>query len=135
MPIYTYRCPSCKATGTAYRTIAERNRCPNCTQCGTLTEKILTPPMVSVFQPYRSVAADKETGELPFIRSKAEHEAFLRRNGYEEVGNDKSMAPLSPDEWKERRARKLKEEEEARNQPVYDFDEESHAGQLEEFTL
>lgn len=126
MPTYTYRCSKCPALGTAFRTIAERNRCPKCTQCGAGTEKILTPPMVSVFSPYTTVAHDKESGKPQRIRTQAEHRAFLTRNGYEEVGNDKSMAPLSADEHAHRRAEKLKEQEEASHQPVFDFNEETH---------
>lgn len=127
MPIYTYRCDSCEATGTAFRTVAERNACPTCTQCGGATQKVITPTMVSVFTPYRAVAVDKDSGEKPLIRTRAEHDAFLRRNGYEEVGNDKSMAPLSEDEVAHRRQEKLKEQAAA---PVFDFDEETHIATL-----
>ena len=132
MPIYTYRCKSkkCRATGTAFRTIAERDRCPRCSQCKGMTEKIITPTMVSVFTPYRAVAFDKESGKRPLITSQDEHSAFLRRNGYEEVGNDKSMAPPSRDEFLAKRAQKLKEENEARNQPVFDFNEDTHEASL-----
>ena len=61
--------------------------------------------MVAVFNPYKTAVIDKERGERMTIRSKGEHEAFLRRNGYEEVGNDKSMAPLRGEELAERRQR------------------------------
>jgi hypothetical protein len=43
-------------------------------------------------------------GDRPVIRNRREHEAFLRRNGYEEVGNDKSMAPKSNEEIAHRQA-------------------------------
>lgn len=127
MPVYTYRCGACHAKGTAFRTIAERNDCPTCTQCGGATEKILTPTMVAVFTPYRAVASDKDSGERPLIRTRAEHESFLRRNGYEEVGNDKSMAPLPSEEIEHRRQQKLKEQSEV----TYDFDDATQHAQIE----
>ena len=135
MPVYVYRCGTCQAKGTAYRTIAERDLCPTCTQCGAATEKIITPTMVAVFTPYRAVAEDKDSGKRPIIRTRAEHDAFLRRNGYEEVGNDRSMAPRAPEEIQQRRAEKLKEEQAALEQPTFDFDPETHFAQSEDITL
>lgn len=96
--IYTYRCTACQSLEDAVRTVSERNDCPTCEKCQSPTEKILTPPMVAVFSTYQTVAHDKETGRPMQIGSRAEHSAFLRRNGYEEVGNDKSMAPPHPEE-------------------------------------
>jgi predicted nucleic acid-binding Zn ribbon protein len=95
MPIYRYRCPFCQHEQDEYRTIAERHNGPRCH--GDMEIKIM-PAMVAVFHTYQTVAHDKETGKPMQIGSKAEHEAFLRRNGYEEVGNDKSMAPPHPEE-------------------------------------
>lgn len=136
MPIYTYRCKSkkCRATGTAFRSIAERDRCPRCSQCKSATEKILTATSVSVFTPYRAVAFDKDSGKAPLIKTQAEHSAFLRRNGYEEVGTDKSMAPPTEEEALAKRAQRLRDDEEARNQPVFDFNEDTHEAQLTEAT-
>lgn len=85
----------------AYRKIDERHDAPTC-KCGERTELRITATMVSVFNPYMPVAADKEDGKHRMVRTKAEHEAFLRRNGYEEVGNDKSVAPKSSEEIAER---------------------------------
>ena len=65
-------------------------------------ERRIVAPAVQVFAGYRAVAAEKDGGERPMIRTKAEHEAFLRRNDYVEVGNDKSMAPRSNAELKAR---------------------------------
>lgn len=131
MPTYEYRCTACGTRQDAVRRIAERDNCPRCTRCYGDTERRITSTMVSVFAAYRAVAADKETGERPVIRSKAEHEAFLRRNGYEEVGNDKSMAPPSMEEFQHRRAEKLKEEAAARAVPDFTFNEETHEATLE----
>ena len=128
MPTYTYACTGCGARTEALRTIAERDDCPACPACLQRTERRITATMVSVFTPYRAVAEDKDSGERPLIRSRAEHEAFLRRNGYEEVGNDKSMAPLSQEEVKHNRAAKLKEA--ASDDIQFDFNEESHEATL-----
>lgn len=110
MPTYVYACGPCKKRIETHRRIAQRDDCPPCPACGGATERQITATMVSVFSPYKAVAADKETGLRPFIKTRAEHEAFLRRNGYEEVGNDKSMAPPSREEFLAKRAAKLKEE-------------------------
>ena len=118
MPIYVYRCQFCLEEQEAFRPIAERDNAPACHR--RTMERVIKPTMVSVFKPYRAVAVDKETGKMPVIRSKGEHEAFLRRNGYEEVGNDKSMAPPSREEFKARRAEQLKEE------AKFQFDETTH---------
>ena len=131
MPTYVYACPGCEKRIETHRRIAERDDCPVCTGCGGPTERRITATMVSVFNPYRAVAIDKESGERPVIRSRAEHEAFLRRNGYEEVGNDTSMAPRSQEEVAHRRVEKLKEENEARNQPAFAFNPDTHEATLE----
>lgn len=133
MPTYVYACTACRRRIEAVRRVAGRDECPACA-CGAPTERRIVPTMVSVFTPYRAVAFDKETGERPLIKSRAEHEAFLRRNGYEEVGNDASMAPLPQEEAAYRRKQKLKEEAEARAQPAYDFDPDTHHAQLVEET-
>lgn len=130
MPTYTYVCPNCTKRQEAVRRIAERDDCPKCNRCYGPTERRITATMVSVFSPYRAIAADKETGERPLIRSKAEHEAFLRRNGYEEVGTDKSMAPPSYEEFQHRRAQKLKEEAEAQAAPDFNLNEETQEATL-----
>lgn len=110
MPIYTFRCPSCSVRQDAFRKIAERNDCPACEKCGGPTERRITATMVSVFQPYMTVAFDKETGKPMHIRNQDEHRAFLQRNGFEEVGNDPSVAPPSFEEFQARREQKLKEQ-------------------------
>ena len=55
-------------------------------------------------QPYKAIAIDQATGECPVITSRSQHRAFLRRNGYEEIGNDKAMAPLSREQIARRQA-------------------------------
>lgn len=127
MPTYVYECRSgCSKRIEAVRRIAERADAPAC-QCGSATDLRITPTMVSVFSPYRAVAEDKESGKRPVIRSKAEHEAFLRRNGYEEVGNDASMAPRLPEEIAARRA----ELQRAQESTTFDFDPDTQTAQQE----
>lgn len=88
MPLFSYECPKCGREQDAYRTVAERNRAPKC--CGRKTVKIVTASYLTPqFTPYRAVG--KERGKM--IRSRGEHRDYLKRHGYEEVGNDKSMAP------------------------------------------
>lgn len=131
MPTYVYRCKLCGFQGDAFRKMVDRDQAPRCLSKGPClgeTERRITATMVSVFSPYRAVAVDKETGERPQINSRAEHEAFLRRNGYEEVGNDKSMAPPSREQFMAERARKLKEQVEP---ATFDFDESTHHAQME----
>jgi putative FmdB family regulatory protein len=126
MPTYVYQC-SCGKRQDAVRTIAERNDCPRCS-CGGATERRITAPLaVRAFTPYRTAVFDKEAGRPMEINSKAEHESFLRRNGFEEVGNDQSMAPLPQEEIAHRRAEKLKEQ----GSPEYAFNEQTHEATLE----
>lgn len=128
MPVYTYFCRECGKRQEAIRRVAERGQCPRCDFCFGPTELRITPTMISTgFQPYRTAAHDKETGKTMNIRSRGEHQAFLARNGYEEVGNDRSMAPLPQEEVKHRRQVALKEQESA---PVYEFDDSTHEAQL-----
>lgn len=130
MPTYLYICPSGHRQ-EAVRKIDARDECPPC-RCGLPTERRITATMVSVFSPYMTVAHDKETGKPMMIRTRDEHRAFLTRNGYEEVGNDASMAPLPAEEVRYRRKIKLKEEEEARSQPDFEFDPCTHEAFLPE---
>jgi putative FmdB family regulatory protein len=124
MPTYTYQCRDCHKRQESVRRVAERDDCPRCNRCYGATERRITPTMVATgFQPYKTVAFDKETGKPMLIRSRAEHRAFLSRNGYEEVGNDKSCAPLPPEEIAYRRKQALKEQEQA---PPFEFNEETH---------
>lgn len=64
------------------------------------------------FAPYRAVGRGR-----PFIKTRAEHLAYLRRNNYEEVGNDSSMAPpdrqASEAEWAQSQAPKNREMQES----------------------
>lgn len=134
MPTYTYRCSACGLTDNAFRRISERNDAPVCPREGHgPMERVLTPPMLAVFQPYLTPAFDKESGERQMIRSRAEHEAFLRRNGLEEVGNDKSFAPVPAEEAAYRKREKIKEMERdaALSPPAeFDFNRDTHEATL-----
>jgi putative FmdB family regulatory protein len=128
MPVYTYRCLDCQRRTDALRTIDTRHDCPMCPTCYGATEKVITPTMVSIFNAYETVAADKETGKRMTIRTKGEHEAFLRRNKYEEVGNDPSMRPVSKEEDAERRKRWADEP----TAPMVDLDRLKREGFVQE---
>lgn len=53
MPLYSYRCQSCKAVTDAFRRIAERDDCPECSECDGDTKKIISTYSVhSDFAPY-----------------------------------------------------------------------------------
>lgn len=64
------------------------------------------------FQEYRAVGRGK-----PLIKTRQQHKDYLRENNYEEVGNDKSMAPpelnMKPDEWRHVCAEREREDREA----------------------
>jgi hypothetical protein len=75
---------------------------------------VFTPTFVKVFQPYTTAAYDKEERKRLNIRTEAEHLAFLRRNAYEEAGNDRSMAPPCEEELAHIRAESKKAEEQAK---------------------
>lgn len=99
MPTYRYRC-NCGHQEDAIRAIADRDDAP--LHCSLPMERRIMPTLISTgFTPYRTAAFDKEQGKPLFIRSREEHQAFLRRNGYEEVGNDRSMAPPCEEEIRE----------------------------------
>lgn len=108
MPIYRYHCTHGCMQKDAYRMIDDRHLGPFC-EHGRMELRIM-PTSVAVFSPYKTAVVDKEEGRRITIRNRDEHEAFLRRNNYEEVGNDKSMAPLPPEQVEENRQRMLKEE-------------------------
>lgn len=129
MPIYAYRCTACGMHQDAWRRIAERSDSPACRQCGGKTARRITGAAVRVFHPYHTVAFDKDSGGPMLIRTPAEHSAFLRRNGYEEVGNDRSAAPPSAQEHRERQRQARKEIE---SQPAgeFSFDEATHGAAL-----
>ena len=44
--------------------------------------------IIKDIDPYKTVAAEKATGKQIRVGSRREHKEFLRRNGYEEIGNE-----------------------------------------------
>ena len=111
MPVYTYQCKKSKIGHRmeAFRKMDERHECPPCNICSGETELVLTPTFTQIFEPYKAVTINQETGECPYINNRDEHEAFLRRNGYEEVDNDPSVAPPPMEEVREKQAKERKE--------------------------
>ena len=87
MPIYTVMCDQCGKEEDIYRSLAEFNNLPDC--CGAaMHRKICAPMVIADIEPYQAAAVDVATGKAPVIKSRADHRAFLRRNGYAEVGNE-----------------------------------------------
>ena len=96
MPIYPHTCPDCSTSRDVYRAIADIENAPNCPKCGTrMTRQIAASHVIGDIQPYTTVAADKETGKRVHITSRAKHREFLKKNGYEELGNEK-FTPSAP---------------------------------------
>jgi len=54
-----------------------------------------SPQIIKDIEPYQAVATDIATGTAPVIRSRREHQEFLRRNRYVEVGNEYNKGPLA----------------------------------------
>ena len=102
MPLYRYACQS-GHTRDEFRKIAERHDELVC-ECGRDMALKIIPPAVRVFRTYTTVCCD-EDGSRKVIGSKRDHEDFLRRNGLEEVGDDKRFAPRAPEEIEEKRER------------------------------
>ena len=88
MPMYTLMCDCCGAEQDVYRSIKDIDKdLPVC--CAqSMRRKICAPMVIADIQPYQAVAVDIATGKPPVINSRSEHKAFLRRNGYVEVGNE-----------------------------------------------
>lgn len=122
MPLYEHACTNrdCMKHFDVACKIDRRNEPRECPICDYPSERVMNAPMVSSFTPYRTVAHDKETGKTMKIRNRDEHAAFLRRNGYEEVGNDKSMNLPPPDERMRRRIEQLRDT--SQNPIVFDYD-------------
>lgn len=99
MPTYVYECAKCGALAEELRTVAERKRSPK-HKCGRMKLVITGKYSVfALFTPYRAIGRGR-----PWIKTRAEHLAYLKRNGYEEVGNDRSMQPemeATDQEWQQ----------------------------------
>ena len=110
----------------AHRRVEDRNEAP---ECHGPMQRVLTSFRVSVFQPYVTVCHDKDSGKPMRIRNRSDHEAFLRRNGLEEVGNDRRYAPKSEEEVAHSHKQQKQESESA---PTYDVEDLKKMGWQEE---
>lgn len=85
MPLYDWRCPSCRAPREVLRAVEECMAPEKC-HCGAWMVRELTPLQVMPdLAPYRAMAGDR-AGQM--ISSRKEHREFLRRNNFSEVGNE-----------------------------------------------
>lgn len=110
--LYEYQCEKCGQMKEAIRSVKNRRRAPK--HCGkSMTLQVTASYSVwGAFQEYRAIGRGR-----PLIKTRQQHKDYLRQNGYEEVGNDKSMAPpdmhASEAEWnqsKERERRQMERE-------------------------
>jgi len=93
MPEYTVRCSVCDAQNNVYLPISEHGNWADC--CGVRMHQVITAPATinsfgHVYE-YKAVAAEAD-GSLPVITNKAQHQEYLKRNGYVEVGNEKPVS-------------------------------------------
>lgn len=99
MPLYEYAC-ECGARIEAFRKVASRHEAPK--HCGKAVKLQITASysVWGAFEPYRAIGRGR-----PYIKTRQQHKDYLRQNGYEEVGNDRSMAPpdleATEKEWNE----------------------------------
>ena len=94
MPLYPHQCEKCGHTEDVYRAVKDIEKAPK--HCGKkMTRVIGRTHVIGDIQPYTTVAADKETGKRVHITSRAKHREFLKKNGYEELGNEK-FTPSAP---------------------------------------
>lgn len=126
MPTYLFQCQGeCKQQFEVWSKIQDRNL-PQ-VHCDSPATRLMNAPMVApMFESFRAVGLPGK----PWITSKAEHQAQLRDHGYEEVGNDSSMAPpkMSDQEFAWQQGEKLKQIEQSFKEPapfVPDFTENS----------
>lgn len=108
MPIYAHAC-ACGHTVEEYRPIKDYKKRPK--HCGKSMPQVIQGShyVWGAFQEYRAIGRGR-----PLIKTRQQHKDYLRINGYEEVGNDPSMAPpelgMSQAEIDYRTEQKRKEE-------------------------
>lgn len=87
MPLYSVMCDTCGAEDDIFRSLAKIDELPVC--CGApMHRKVCAPMVIADIAPYQAMALDVATGNAPVINSRSSHRAFLKRNGYVEVGNE-----------------------------------------------
>lgn len=62
---------------------------PQCSCFGIMRRLIEAPMVAPDIGAYQAVAIDVATGKPPVINSRSAHRDFLKRNGYQEVGNER----------------------------------------------
>lgn len=96
MPLYEAKCPTCGTVKEFFARMADSHLTPEC--CGSPMGRILSAPMiVGDYEPYKAVAIDKKTGEMPVIGSRKQHQEFLKRNGYRQVETDSRPREIQGD--------------------------------------
>lgn len=89
MPLYDLKCQDCSEECERLIPLADFDKAIPCA-CGGQMHRLIRPlQIMGDIEPYQAVAIDRATGKPPLITSRAHHREFLKRNGYEEVGNEK----------------------------------------------
>ena len=90
--IYTAKCRVCDKELDYYAKLKDRKKTPM--HCGKKMQRVMVASMVApMFQEYRAIGIPGQ----PWIKTKAEHLATLKRHNKVEVGNDSSVAPPKMD--------------------------------------
>lgn len=95
MPNYTVECAICEKARIIFRSLSEHGNWPIC--CGWMMHQVVQPPqLVRDIEPYRAVASDIATGKAPIISGRRQHNEFMKRNNYVELGNEKPRLKPTP---------------------------------------
>jgi putative FmdB family regulatory protein len=90
MPLYDLACRACGQVTETVIPLADFHKELRPCECGgSRYRKIAALQVMGDIEPYQAVAVDRATGNAPMITSRAHHREFMKRNGYEELGNDK----------------------------------------------
>lgn len=88
MPLYDTRCGDCGDVDERVIPLADFTKPIHC-DCGGLRTRLIRPlQIMGDIEPYQAMGVDVASGTAPMITSRAHHREYLKRNGYEEIGND-----------------------------------------------
>jgi putative FmdB family regulatory protein len=76
MPLYEYRCTTCRAKHSQYRPIAESKAGSLCPECGSAATRVLSATHLATdYEPYKCPITDK------WIEGRKQHEENLKLHG------------------------------------------------------
>lgn len=98
MPVYDLACKSCDEVTEAYIPLSDFDKeLTPCACGGHRFRKVAALQVMTDIQPYQAMGTDIATGTAPMITSRAHHREYLKRNGYEEVGNEMPKPRATPE--------------------------------------